>query len=93
MLFGGLTFDFFPCYEEWPHFILRECMPVLLDVVCQCFYDCPLGCGTEGVFLHDGGFCIIFTRIFTASKICLRFSIRLRGCLSLTRLSIHLHLN
>lgn len=55
MLFCGLTFDFFPCYEEWSHFILCECVPVLLDVECQCFYDCPLGCGTEGVFLHDGG--------------------------------------
>lgn len=54
MLFGGLTFDSFPCYEVWSHFILCECVPVLLDVVCQCFYDCSLGCGTEGVFLHDG---------------------------------------
>lgn len=59
MLFCGLTFDFFPCYEKWPHFILRVCMPVLLDVECQCFYDCSLGCGTEGVFLHDGG-CLYF---------------------------------
>lgn len=42
MLFGGLTFDFFPCYEVWPHFILCEGVPVLLDVECQCFHDSPL---------------------------------------------------